>query len=85
MDRTAGETHHGAGATEADRQGEAEYREKLAQAGFEAIEIEPTRVFRVEDAREFLAQAGLDAEPVAAQVNGRFMGAFARAWKPCRA
>src|SRR6266700_854841 len=40
---------------------ESEYRAKLARAGFESVEIEPTRVYRVDDAREFLAQAGIDA------------------------
>jgi ubiquinone/menaquinone biosynthesis C-methylase UbiE len=61
---------------------EAEYREKLAKAGFEAIDLEPTRIYRAEDAREFLAQAGLDADAIAPQVDGRFMSAFVRARKP---
>jgi arsenite methyltransferase len=61
---------------------ESEYRAKLAQAGFEAIEIEPTRVYRVEDAREILAGAGLDADAIAPQVDGKFMSAFVRARKP---
>jgi SAM-dependent methyltransferase len=59
-----------------------EYRDKLAKAGFEEIDLEPTRVYRVEDAREFLAGAGLDAETIAREVDGRFMSAFVRAKKP---
>jgi SAM-dependent methyltransferase len=60
---------------------EREYREKLARAGFEAIDVEPTRVYRVEDAREFLAGSGIDAA-LAAEVDGKFMSAFVRARKP---
>ncbi len=61
---------------------EHEYRDKLAKAGFEAIHLEPTRIYRVEDAREFLAGAGLDADTIAPQVDGKFMSAFVRARKP---
>jgi hypothetical protein len=61
---------------------ENEYREKLAKAGFEAIDLEPTRVYRAEDAREFLAGAGLDAGAIAPQVDGKFLSAFVRARKP---
>jgi hypothetical protein len=63
---------------------ESEYREKLANAGFEAIDMEPTRIYRVADAREFLAGAGIDADAVAPQVDGKFMSAFVRARKPAR-
>jgi arsenite methyltransferase len=63
---------------------EQEYRAKLAKAGFEAIEVEPTRVYRVEDAAAFLAKAGIDATGVAAEVDGKFMSAFVRAVKPAR-
>jgi SAM-dependent methyltransferase len=66
-----------AGALEED-----EYRAKLAKAGFEAIDVEPTRVYRVDKAREFLAKSGLDAEAIAPQVDGKFMSAFVRARKP---
>jgi SAM-dependent methyltransferase len=66
-----------AGALEED-----EYRRKLAKAGFEAVDVEPTRIYRVEDARDFLAGAGLDAEAIAPQVDGKFMSAFVRARKP---
>jgi arsenite methyltransferase len=61
---------------------ENEYRAKLGKAGFEAIEVEPTRIYRVEDARDFLAGAGVDADTIAPQVDGKFMSAFVRARKP---
>ncbi len=61
---------------------EREYRDKLVAAGFEGVDLEPTRVYRVEDAREFLAGAGLDVDAIAPQVNDRFMSAFVRARKP---
>ncbi|MBI3808151.1 MAG: arsenite methyltransferase [Nitrospirae bacterium] len=60
---------------------ESAYRDKLAAAGFENITIEPTRVYRANDARDFLAGAGLDVETVAAQMDGKFMSAFVRAGK----
>lgn len=60
---------------------EYEYRDKLFNAGFESIEIEPTRVYKVEDARDFLAAAGLDAEKVGPAIDGKFMSAFVRAVK----
>ncbi len=61
---------------------ENEYRTKLAAAGFEQIEIEPTRIYRIEDAREFLCGQKIDLEAIAPQVDGRFMSAFIRAVKP---
>jgi arsenite methyltransferase len=61
---------------------EASYREKLANAGFDAIELEPTRVYRVEDARQFLEESGLPVDELAAQLDGRVMSAFVRATKP---
>jgi len=61
---------------------EGEYREKLESAGFEQVSIEPTRIYRVEDAREFLSSAGVDVNVIAPQVDGKFMSAFARAVKP---
>jgi arsenite methyltransferase len=61
---------------------ENEYRGKLAAAGFEQIDIEPTRIYRVEDAREMLTAAGLDVDAIAPQVDGKFMSAFVRAVKP---
>ncbi|MBI3301507.1 MAG: arsenite methyltransferase [Deltaproteobacteria bacterium] len=61
---------------------EEEYRTKLAQAGFEEIDLEPTRIYRVEDARELLAASGIDADSIALQVDGKFISAFVRARKP---
>ena len=61
---------------------EQEYRDKLAKAGFEGIDVEPTRVYRVEDAREFLSGSGIDADAIAPHVDGKFMSAFVRARKP---
>ncbi len=61
---------------------ENEYREKLARAGFESIGVEPTRVYKVEEAHEFLAAAGLDPETVGRQIDGKFISAFVRAIKP---
>src|SRR5690349_9738743 len=63
---------------------ETEYRNLLAEAGFEAIEVEPTRIYRAEDARAFLAEAGID--PVGLEeVDGKVMSAFVRARKPLAA
>lgn len=61
---------------------ENEYRTKLASAGFEQIDLEPTRVYRVEDAREFLSGQNLDVDAIAPQIDGKFMSAFVRAVKP---
>jgi len=61
---------------------ENEYRSKLASAGFEKIDVEPTRVYRVEDAREFLSGQDIDLDAIAPQVDGKFMSAFVRAVKP---
>ena len=59
-----------------------EYRDKLAKAGFRSIGIEPTRVYAIEDAREFLAGKGVDVDALAPQLEGKFMSAFVRAVKP---
>src|SRR6204780_1134590 len=59
-----------------------EYQGKLRAAGFEQIEIEPTRIYKVDDAKEFLKSAGFDAEAIAPQVEGKFASAFIRAKKP---
>src|SRR6266705_3790626 len=61
---------------------EAEYQRLLAEAGFEEIGVEPTRIYEFEDARAVLTGAGLDAEVLAREVGGRVMGAFVRARKP---
>jgi arsenite methyltransferase len=61
---------------------EGEYRAKLGKAGFEAIDVEPTRIYRTEDAREFLDREGIDTAAIAPSVDGKFMSAFVRARKP---
>jgi len=64
---------------------ENEYRRKLAGAGFEQINIEPTRVYRAEDARDFLAGRDIDVDKIAPQVDGKFLSAFIRGLKPASA
>lgn len=66
-----------AGALEDDQ-----YAAKLAAAGFQGIEIEPTRIYSIEDARTFLSGQGIDVDAMAPQVEGKFMSAFVRATKP---
>jgi len=61
---------------------ETEYREKLAVAGFESVDIEATRVYDVNDAREFLRSSGMDADAIAPLVQDKFISAFVRAVKP---
>lgn len=61
---------------------EEAYRDKLSHAGFTDVEIEPTRVYRVDDARPYLESAGLRDESTLAQIDGRIMSAFVRAKKP---
>jgi arsenite methyltransferase len=61
---------------------EGDYRARLAKAGFDGIEVEPTRIYRTEDAREFLDREGIDADTIAPSVDGKFMSAFIRARKP---
>src|SRR5205807_5365562 len=61
---------------------ERDYTAKLASAGFSEIEIEPTRVYNIDDARTFLSAQGIDVDAIAPQVQGRFMSAFIRATKP---
>jgi arsenite methyltransferase len=61
---------------------EGDYRLKLAAAGFEAISVEPTRVYNIEDAREFLTSKDIDVDAIAPAVEGKFMSAFVRAKKP---
>ena len=64
---------------------ENEYRSKLAAAGFEQIDVEPTRIYRVDDAREFLSGQGIDVDALAPQVDEKFLSAFIRAVKPNKA
>jgi hypothetical protein len=59
-----------------------DYTAKLAAAGFAAIDIEPTRIYDIEDARAFLGAEGIDVDAIAPQVEGKFMSAFIRATKP---
>jgi arsenite methyltransferase len=61
---------------------ESEYRAKLGAAGFQKIDVEPTRTYRAADAREFLMSAGIDADKIAPRVDGKFLSAFIRAVKP---
>ncbi|HEU0121062.1 MAG TPA: arsenite methyltransferase [Bryobacteraceae bacterium] len=61
---------------------EKEYERKLAAAGFQNVELEPTRIYSVEDAREFLTGEGIDVDAIAPQVDGKFFSAFVRATKP---
>jgi hypothetical protein len=61
---------------------ETEFATKLEKAGFTDISITPTRIYTIEDARDFLAAAGIDADAMAPQVEGKFMSAFVRATKP---
>jgi arsenite methyltransferase len=60
---------------------ENEYRQKLAAAGFHDIDVEPTRVYKIDEARDFLKGAGVDIEAIAPAVDGKFMSAFVRATK----
>jgi len=59
-----------------------QYVAKLAKAGFDGIDIEPTRVYDIEDARAFLSGQGVDVEAMAPLVEGKFIAAFIRATKP---
>ena len=61
---------------------EEDYRAKLAAACYIDVSIEPTRVYSIEDARQFLTEAGVDVDAIAPQVEGRFMSAFIRGTKP---
>ena len=61
---------------------EDEYASKLKAAGFEAVELDPWRVYQVEDARAFLAESGLDVDRLAPQVDGKVASAFIRARRP---
>ncbi len=60
---------------------ESEYRSKLTEAGFDAVEMEPTRIYGVADAREFLKNSGVDPDAIAPSMEGKFMSAFIRAAK----
>ena len=61
---------------------ESEYRSRLKAACFEDVDIEPTRTYNIEDARQFLTEAGVPVDEIAPQVEGKFISAFIRATKP---
>jgi len=61
---------------------DSDYFAKLAAAGFENIDIQPTRVYNIQDARAFLSAEGIDVDAIAPQVQDKFMSAFVRAIKP---
>jgi SAM-dependent methyltransferase/thioredoxin reductase len=63
---------------------ESDYRAKLQRAGFDTVEVEPTRIYKAEDARGALAKAGLEADAIVPAIEGKFMSAFIRARKPSR-
>jgi len=65
--------------------GEEEFAAKLRAAGFEDVDVEAWRIYQVEDARAFLAEAGLDVDALASQVEGRVASAFIRGRKPAAA
>jgi arsenite methyltransferase len=61
---------------------ESVYQSKLQKAGFEEVELQPWRIYQIEDARSFLAGSGVDVDAVAPKVEGKFASAFIRARKP---
>jgi len=64
---------------------EDDYRTLLAEAGFQSVDVEPWRVYQVEDAKQLLADAGLDVNALAGEVEGKIASAFVRATKPAEA
>lgn len=64
---------------------EQDYRARLSAAGFADVDIEPTRIYRAEDASAFLADKGIDARVIGPEVDGKFLSAFIRARKPTAA
>ena len=64
---------------------ESTYRSKLSGAGFEAVDLEPTRIYRAADATQFFEEAGLFGYATIAQVDGPIMSAFVRVQKPAAA
>ncbi len=61
---------------------DTDYISKVKAAGFQTVEIEPTRVYTADDARQFFSGQGIDVDSIAPQVDGKFMSAFVRATKP---
>jgi SAM-dependent methyltransferase len=64
---------------------DTEYQQKLSAAGFESVDIEATRIYNIDDAKEFLSGAGIDPNSIASQVQDKFISAFVRATKPAAA
>jgi hypothetical protein len=64
---------------------ESDYVAKLTRAGFASIDVEPTRIYKSEEARDFLTAAGLDPDAVSPLIDGKFASAFIRATKPAAA
>jgi arsenite methyltransferase len=58
------------------------YESKLQKAGFEEVELQPWRIYQIEDARSFLAGSGVNVDTIAPEVEGKFASAFIRARKP---
>ncbi|MBV8115496.1 MAG: arsenite methyltransferase [Silvibacterium sp.] len=61
---------------------ESDYRAKLLRACFTDVDIETTRVYKIDDARQFLTESGVDVDEIAPLVDGKFASAFIRATKP---
>ena len=61
---------------------EQDYRARLIKAGFAEVSIEPTRIYNIEDARQFLTEAGVDVDDIAPAVEGKYLSAFIRGVKP---
>ena len=61
---------------------ESDYRDRLLTAGFVDVDLEPTRIYDIEDARVFLTEAGIPVDEIAPKVEGKFLSAFIRATKP---
>ena len=61
---------------------ESEFHRLLSEVGFTAVEIEPTRMYKSEDARLFLTEAGIDVDAHLGEIDGKFMAAFVRGTKP---
>lgn len=61
---------------------DTEYVDKLTRAGFQDVEIEPTRIYDAEDAKQFLDGQDIEISCLATPFEGRFMSAFIRARKP---
>ena len=61
---------------------ESEFKEILTNVGFVDVDIEPTRIFGIDDARTFLGEDCGDIESIGPEMDGKFMSAFVRGRKP---